>query len=143
MKIDGKDFQLTPAGFEDAMTLQVAIGKALKGNKIDLSGLSEDLLADIDFSKASGLIETLINLVLSVSTSSEISDCLFKCLARSTFGPDKLRVDKSFFEDVENRKFYYPIMIEVIKVNVGPFFGGVGSLFSGIQGKITSFLKQK
>lgn len=143
MKIEGQELTITPSSFSEAMALQVAIGKSLKGNKIDLSGLPEDLSSDVTPDKLSGTVGTLANLVLSVGTSQEVTDCLFKCAERAVYGLSKEKVDREFFEKVENRKLYYPIMIEVIKENVGPFFGGVGSLLQGLPGMFTSFLKSK
>lgn len=143
MKIEGQDLLITPASFADAMALQVAIGKALKGSKINLSGLSENLQDEVEIDKLSGTVETLANLALSVATNQEVSDCLFKCAERAVFGPNKDKIDKDFFEPVENRKLYYPIMIEIIKENVGPFFGGVSSLLNGLPGMISGFLKSK
>ena len=68
-------------------------------------------------------------MALSVITSKRVKDALFKCAEKALVGADK--VDRSFFESVENREFYYPIMTEVIKVNLGPFFKSLGSLFGG------------
>jgi hypothetical protein len=151
MKIDGHELLITPSSFSDAMALQRAVASALKRTKIDLDGLSGDVLPEkteggfdlekLDLSKLSGVVDTIAGLVLNLVTSEQLETCLFKCAERAVFGTTRLKVDREFFEEVENRKYFYPIMVEVIKVNVGPFFNLAGSMFSGLMGKITSSLK--
>lgn len=151
MQIGGKELTITPAPFADAMALQKAIGRSLKGSKIDLSGIDADIVGrdaegNIDLStlrldKANGMIQTIANLILNVSTSDEIEECLFKCASRAVIGGEKVTLE--YFEKVENRKNYFPIMMEIIKTNVGPFFGDLVSLLGGIQEKMADFLKQK
>lgn len=120
MQINGSDLRITPAGFSDALALEKAIGRALKGTRLELpenvtSEVSADMFSDI------------IGAVLGVATSDEVESCLFKCAERALAGKEK--IDRAFFEKVENRQHYYPIMVEVIKENVGPFFKGLGSQF--------------
>lgn len=128
MNINGKELLVTPGSFSEAMALQKAIGRALKGTKLDLPGdslteLNPDALGDI------------IGAVLGVATSDEVEAALFACSDRALYGPDKLKVDRDFFEVVENRELYYPIMVEIIKANVGPFFKGLASRFGALVGK--------
>ena len=146
MDINGKRFIVQPAGFEDAMELQEAVADALKGAKLDLNGVSEALanggdILEADVGKLSGPLESIIGMALSVITSKRVKQALFKCCETVIVGDDK--VNRDFFEKVENRELYYPIMMEVVKVNLGPFFKRIGSLFGGPGSLITAFLKSK
>jgi len=147
MELNGKRFIVQPAGFEDADELQTAIMEGLKGSKIDLSGLSEALaegenILEADIGKMSGPIESIIGMALSVCTSKRVKQALFKCCDKIVLVGDE-NVNREFFENVDNRELYYPIMMEVVKVNLGPFFKRIGSLFGGPGSLITAFLKSK
>lgn len=143
MTIDGKELKITLGSFAESMALQKAIGRALKGQRLDLGGLESDIikkkedgsidLESVDLSGASGIATTLLNLVLGAACSDEVESCLFACAARCLFGQDK--VNRDFFEEEKNRPYYYPIMIEIIKANCGPFIAGLGSSF-GVLGQI-------
>jgi hypothetical protein len=123
MLINGAELKITLGSFAEAMALQKAIGRALRGMKIDLpdnakADLSPDSIGDI------------LGAVLNVATSDEVETALFACAGRCLIGQDK--VDKDYFEKAENRQNYYPIMIEIIKANCGPFIKGLGSSFGGL-----------
>lgn len=130
--IDGKELIVTPASFSDAMALNRVIAEALKKNgiKIDLSSINLDSknLEKIEVGEVGWILEPILTLM----TDSTIKKHLFKCAERAMF--DKLKVDESLFEEVENRKYYYPIMAEVLKVNISPFLGLVSSLSSSLPG---------
>jgi len=132
--INGIELKITPASFGVVMGLQVSIAKALKkdGIKFDLSSL--DLGKENIMKMELGDIGWIIEPVLSLATDEEVRKHLFECCKRALFGKDK--VDEDFFdvEDGINRKYYFPIMIEVLKVNLGPFFGLASSLFSNLPG---------
>jgi hypothetical protein len=143
MNIDGKVLIVTPSSFGEAMSLQTAIVKALKENgiKVDLSGIS---FSEEDILKTEvGDIGWLLEPVLTVSTDPIIRELLFKCCKRASFGPEKTKIDVDFFEEPENRKYYYPIMMEVLKVNISPFFGFASSVFSKLKGLTDKYLKSK
>lgn len=139
MQLKGSELRITIASFTQSKALVKAIERALKSCKLDLSGLGDDLAPDIksgerldlskiDFTKASGFIETIFNLVLSADSSDEVERCAFDCMTgRTLIGTEA--VNQDFFEKPENRELYYPILIEVIKVNAGPFIKGLGLLF--------------
>lgn len=123
MQIGGKELRITPAGFADAIALQKAIGRALKGTKLELP---ETATAELSPASFTGIIDA----VLGVAISDEVESALFQCSARALVGEAK--VDRDFFETVENREHYFTIMAEVIKVNVGPFFKGLISMSGGL-----------
>lgn len=143
MLIDGKELIVSTASFGEVMALKGAIVKALKENgvKIDLSGinLSEEDISKIEIGDVGWILEP----VLTVSTDPAIRDLLFKCCERAAFGPKKDKIDVDFFEIPENRQYYYPIMMEVMKINIAPFFGRLSSLFTKLKGMKDSLLKSK
>ena len=134
MQIGGKELLVTPGTYQEARALQKAIGRALKGMRIDLPGsVKEDL-------KAEGLSD-IINALLSVAVDDEVENCLFACAARAVIGGEKITTE--YFEKLDNRANFYPIMYEIIMVNVGPFFSGIASQFGDIAGKLGVSLKPK
>lgn len=143
MLIGNKELIITPAEFEDAIDLRDAVEDAVrKANiNIDLSGLDTESAkavlndekkenTDEKFSIPAGSITSLISTLLSVDSSKNVRRCLFKCAERALF--DKVKVNQDFFENTNNRKYYYPIMFEVLKVNLTPFFEGLFSMFKGL-----------
>lgn len=127
MTIKGNELKITPASFAEAMALQKAIGRALKGTKMELP---EDIKAELTTDMLSGIIDA----VLGVATSDDVETCLFECAKRCIVGTDK--IDREFFEDPENRQFFYPVMVEIIKTNVGPFFKGLDTQLLGLAQKV-------
>lgn len=140
-KIEGKDLIVTPASLAEAFRLQKAVSDALRKNGIDLSGvdMEGEKGPEIKEDKIGGIVE----LILSVATSPDVQASLFQCSERAVFGPEKTKVDFDFFEDVNNRPYYYPIMAYVIKENIGPFFKRLGSLFGMFQSLTENIQKSK
>jgi hypothetical protein len=131
MDFDKRKLEITVASFDEATDLQDAIARALKGNKIDIPDSIDKELN----------ISSLIDAALSVLADKEIREKLFVCAERALY--DRNKVNKDFFEEEENRSLYQPIMIEIIKKNVGPFFKNLLSSF-GLSGDlIKNILKQK
>lgn len=126
MSFNEKDLTISPASFEEAMDLQDAIGKALKGTKLELP---EDTTADL----SPDSFGDIIGAALGVATSKEVRNALFACSARAVYGPAKEKVDRDFFEKEENRGLYYPIMVEVIKKDIGPFIKGLALKFGALD----------
>jgi len=141
MKIDGKELIISPASFEDAMELKEIIAVALKENgiKIDLSSIDikSENIDDIE----AGDIGWILEPILTLTTDSTIRKHLFKCAERAMF--DKNKVNADLFEPAENRKYYYPIMMEVLKINIFPFFGLVNSKSFSLPGLTEFYQKLK
>ena len=139
-QIDGKELRVTPAGFADVMALQESISAALLkvGVKIDLSGFTFTKDAE---STEMGDIGGFLEMILSVSTDPTVRNHLFKCCEKALFDKDKVNID--FFEKPDNRQFYYPIMIEVLKINLSPFFDRISSMFANLPGLTEFFQKSK
>lgn len=136
MRIDGIEIEIQPSSFLNAMALKKAMADALRrdGIEFDFSSIEineeNPLQSDID----SRTIGSLIENALAVATDTRLRDALFGCCDKVVlFGPERVPVDLAFFDEVENWQYYYPIMLEVIRVNLTPFFGKVSSMFSGVK----------
>lgn len=138
MKIEGLEVNITVGTFAEAMTLKKAVADALKSNgiKIDLSGFKIDL-DDVDNMKF-GDIGGILELIMSVATDGKVRDALFALGGRCTVGSgeDKVKVTQELFDPSENRHLYYPLMIEIARENLSPFFkfrNGLSSILSGLN----------
>lgn len=132
MQLQGRELKITPAGFADAMALEKAIGRAIKGTSFSMPKIVTDAAGKVDLEKSNIDLTGLIDLVLGAAVSDEVQACLFACAGRALLGTEK--IDEAFFEKIENRELYYPIMVEIIKVNVGPFLKGLASKLGGLAG---------
>lgn len=152
MKIGDMELRITPASFEDAIDLKDAIEESIKAGKLnlDLDTSNKEVDTDKDIMSLSEVspesITSMINTLLSIDNSKRVRAALFRCAERALLGNDK--IDRDFFEKIENRQYYYEIMFEIIKVNVIPFFKGLFLKLStsgaaGIGAIISNILKQK
>jgi hypothetical protein len=142
MNISGVNIHIELASFQDAMALQKALGRALKGQKLDLSGVSTDVvkkdeagnvdLSSVDLSGAGGIATTVFNLLLGPACSDEVESAAMTCAKKCYVENTKEKIDLDYFEKPDNRPNYYPIMIEVIKANCGPFLKGLVSSFGDL-----------
>lgn len=154
MRINGQELIITPATFDEAMNLQDSILKSVHDNKIkfdfmddvdlkdivnEKTGNEDDVLDKINIS--SDLIGDFINTIISIGISKSVRANLFICAERAVFGRKRDKIDKDFFENVENREYYFGIMFEVMKVNLSPFFKGLFSQYGEVLKNLKSFLK--
>ncbi len=135
-QLNGIELDLFEGSFEDVLALQKALSDALreKGVNFSFSGLkvSEELLqTDLSSDNIGGIAD----MVLSVATDKAVRNALFALGARCRVVKDgrDANVTPAFFEVPENRKHYFPVMVEIAKVNLLPFFEGLdlGSLIPG------------
>jgi hypothetical protein len=124
-----KNLKITMASFEEATNLQDAVANALKGNGIDIP---ENMDAKIN-------VSTFLDAALNTISDKAVRESLFECAKKALYLQDK--IDTDFFEKEENRELYYPIMLEILKVNVGPFLNGLLSMFGGLGGMLKNFQK--
>lgn len=122
------------ASFREAKELERAVGKALKSTHIQ-ADLETDLLSsNVD-------VGTVISSLLEVVTSKEVEEKLFICAERCLY--EKQKINEDFFEPVENRSLYYPIMIEILKANIGPFIESLVTMLPGLLKNREEDQKQK
>lgn len=115
-KIDGDsgaEIVINVAPFDDAMQLKAAIGKQLSGHDIDLSKLTGQ-------SDVKDVFPLVIKAVLSLDSSEDVQEAIFKCLLRCKYNGEK--ITKHTFENEDARADYYTIVVECLKVNLRPFF---------------------
>ncbi len=132
MKINNLELTITEGTLEEAFALKEVLTEALQG-KANLSGIS--LGSDVMNTEIGGdNIGALLDMVMSVATSPKVRACLLTLCERCAIGKgaEKTKVSMEFFEPVKNRKHYYPVMMEVAKANLLPFFQGL-NLGSYIQ----------
>lgn len=121
--VSGANLCIGIAPFKDCMHLKNVIERELSKNKIDLSSLD---LKSTDLS-------ALINPILSIDSSDAFMDAFFKVAIKSTYNDEKITQD--IFEDEKARIDFYDVMINVIRINLAPFFKGlVSSLKQAIVG---------
>lgn len=135
------------------MALQKALGRAIQGQRLDFGGVSSDIIkkdstgkldvASIDLSGAGGIATTILNLLLGPACSDEVEAAAMACAKKWYTESGKDPIDRDFFEKPEHRELYYPIMVEVIKVNCGPFIKGLVLSFGGLGAMLGNGLIQK
>lgn len=138
MTIKGQELKITPSSLSDAFALQKALAKSLKetSSEVSIDGV-ESLENSVE-----KLLPMLLNGLMTVVISDDVESALFKCAEKALLGKEK--INRDFFEDLENRGYYFQIMFEIIKVNVGPFFKNLSSLLPGdLGGKISGILKSR
>lgn len=143
-KILDKKFRIQVGSMADCANLKLAVIKALKseGIKIDLRTWSlKGLETEI------GDIGGILNAALGVLGDTGIEKALYTLGKNCLIGEDEkaVAVSEEFFEPVENRKYYYPVMAKILTENLAPFFAGLSleSLIpSGLIGKIQGLMSQ-
>lgn len=124
-KVLDKEFRLQVGSMLECTSLKIALVKALKaeGIKLDVSGW--------DFSKGSsteiGDIGGILDVVLGVIADEGLEKVLYKLGAKCLIGSNEnaVKIDMDFFEPVENRKYYFPVMGIILKENLAPFIEGL------------------
>lgn len=134
MQIDGHELLVTPADFETAMRLQAEMASALQefGFDLGLGKIKPNAENILKTELPENTLDALVSKALSLATNKHVINILFECCKSVTFGKDRLKVDRDFFESVDNRKYFYPIMVEVAKQNLVPFIGSLGSLLKNL-----------
>lgn len=144
VSVSGGTLHIQASKFRKATALKKSVFDALKDNGVNI-GLSDITINEKDIFKSDisdGAISKMIGLVLSVGASDEIERALFNCCDGVVmWGSDKEIINEEFFDDPENRKYYYPIMMEVAKVNLMPFFAGLSFLSQG-AGKLKELFRK-
>lgn len=137
MTVNGKELKITVASFSDVMALMKALSDSMRdgGIKFNLQGFKFEGEIEI------GDIGPVIEAALSVATDDAVRDRLLECGKKALIGDSKVNMD--FFEAEENRQYYFPVMIEIARVNLAPFFGSLNSLSSILPGLTDAFQKPK
>ncbi len=136
MKVLDRELIIKEGSLEEAFNLKDAIFEALQG-KANVK-FTDDDFANIFNSELSGEnIGAIADMLMSVISNHKVRESLFtlcnKCFIGE--GSEKTVITKDFFEPVENRGYFYPVMLEVSKANIFPFFRGL-NLKSLVQDKL-------
>ncbi len=124
--LDDVKLTLIEGSFQDGMALQRVLTDSLNAKGLSLK---ENM----------GGME-IMEIALVVGTDPEVQRILFKLGAESTITTEDGRshkINEEFFQPVENRKYYIPVMTEIAKKNLTPFFKdlNVQSLIDGLTGE--------
>ena len=129
--------------FINCSLLKLALIKALKesGIKIDLSGWSLD---DGEIGDISFITDAALGLLSNTALEKAIMVLGKDCLIGDN--EDATPVNDAFFEPPENRKFYYPVILLILKENLAPFMEGLSfkSLIPpDLLGKLQGLMSQQ
>jgi hypothetical protein len=139
MKFDKTKLKITPASFRESKELERSMGKALSKSSLNFGLDSVDTKNVLNSQLSENTVGEFLKSFLNVAVSREVEDNLFICCKRAAY--DNNKINETFFEEIENRKLYYSIMIEIIKVNVVPFIESLSSQFEGLLKKISTTQK--
>lgn len=121
-----KTVKIVPATFKDASDLKKETMKCL--NKSDV--LKNIDVNNISNTNTKGIFDSLANLIISLDTSVEFENAVFKCLERCIYD-DKFSITQQLFDDKpELREDYYEIVTKCCEVNLRPFFKSLSSELS-------------
>lgn len=147
MTINGRKLNVGYGSMSEAMALLRAAVSVFRRNgvKINLSGMNGDPVDLENIDLPENTIESVLKNIADFATDAEVERCLFDCAGRTVLesgdGKNAENINRDFFESVENRKHYYPIMLEIARVNLSPFFENLGSMFSEVKEKLSNYLK--
>ena len=137
----GSNFAGQIAPWQVAARLRWTLAAELKAVSLDFSsGIVQALLragAEPDKAKAKILalgalgsedVDVLKNLLMQLVGSPTLESVIFECLVRCTLNGTKITAET--FEGEGARADFYPAAVEVLKINILPFFGNLLSTLS-------------
>lgn len=99
--------------FNFIQNLARVIKKDLPNFNLDLANLNDkDLMANI--------FSVLPNIILNAVMDNQFIQSIFDCADNSKINDE--RINKEYFEDVNNRKDFFLTLFNVAKYNLTPFF---------------------
>lgn len=112
-----KNYNINPADLKDAFELLDCVAEKLKDS------LGVDIKSDALKLEGVDLFDMVIKSGMSLISSKKVREATFKCLTRSLY-KDSQNIDHDFFENEDRRKYFIPVMVECIRVNLSPFLSG-------------------
>lgn len=109
------DIRVAP--WAESVELKNAITGALAEKGIDLAGLD---LKGLGAMEIEDFLSPLINIVLTIDSNMRVQNALANCMKRCSYNGEM--ITEETFENVEAREYYYPIIVDILKVNLAPFF---------------------
>jgi hypothetical protein len=111
----GHTATLALASFTEASELRRVLAREIAAAPLEIGG---DLAAIMG--KDVGVLK---NLICQLLASEALEKQIFKCLARCLL--DGQKITPQTFEPAEMRGDYLPLAVEVVKMNILPFFEGL------------------
>ena len=111
----GNHAELSPASFAAASDLRRVLARELAGTTFNFSGDLGALMAKD--------VSAIMNVICQLVASEAVEKGVFKCLERCLYNGQKITRDT--FEKPESWPDFLPIAVEVVKMNVLPFFSGL------------------
>lgn len=109
--------ELDYANWGQVMDLIKVIATILKNNNINI-GLDKLLNGNID--NIDGLLNSIFPIICDAVSNNDLIKCIFVCAENSLINGE--RINKEYFEYIENRPYFFKTMFEIIKFNLLPFF---------------------
>ncbi|GBR74825.1 hypothetical protein NO1_1933 [Candidatus Termititenax aidoneus] len=135
--LNGRELVITPSPFGLVLELKNAVIKALTERKLSAGSTVLDALnGKTELSPE--MLDGFLQAILAVAGNSEVERLLMECAKRAYIGINKDKIDADYFDEVNNRRDYYPIMFNVLKENLEPFFAGAASLFPSLEKAATT-----
>ena len=107
MTFDKSKLVVTPGSYREATNLKNALGLAINKSSLSIDvDLDKENIMNSDIGPET--IGSIIKTILNLGISEEVERALFDCSKRATYNKEK--VDEAFFEEIENRELFYPIM---------------------------------
>lgn len=118
----GAELTLNIASWDEADALQQAVIRELIAVQFDMD--LKNLFGDDVSSKD---INTIKNAVFQIAQSKAVRAALAPCLERCLYNGQKLTL-KDTFNSPSARRDFYPVVWEVMKLNLAPFFADLNLL---------------
>lgn len=119
----------TPITLKSGATLTIGIAPFLAGTKL-IRTISRELAlvkVDFDLDTLNGVgakdISTLKNALFTLLASEAVEHAIMECAKKSLYNGQGITAGT--FESEEARPDYLPVMAEVVKANLRPFFSGL------------------
>ena len=140
---NGGKLVMRPAGFMDVMALKNATEQALLDANIDLSKVDFEKIMAADV--ASGEVMHLMKGVIHLDASEKFNKAMMKCLGVCTYDFNGVseRISEGLFDvSPEIREFYYQMVIEGLKINLGPFIKGLNSGWRSLAQQVQTLVEK-
>ena len=122
---NGKILNPMPSSFKKANRLKKIFLTEVTKEKLPIS------FTDLKKELKSEDIEKLIAFILNLDASEELENAILDCSDKSLI--DGERISLEFFENVENWEILSEIKLELLKVNLLPFFKSLPMLLGRLE----------
>ena len=120
---NGAVAEIHMASMREATNLKSSLQQAIKESNCseDLFSVLADGIGDVGINK-------VFDIFMTLDSNPLVFDSIMGCLARCLYNGEK--ITEFTFSTSKARENYYKIVVEMIKINLLPFFNGVASVLS-------------